>query len=317
MTSNVTPRNNDLIWGSLLHLSFNMWSDRPASDWLEYVGAESYLRFDQSLWDDLLRQMASAGMNMIVIDLGDGVQYDSHPEIAVQGAWSVHKLKQELAKARALGLEVIPKLNFSTSHDTWLGPYARMVSTDTYYQVCRDLIGEVINLFDHPRFFHLGMDEETAQHQEHYSYVVVRQYDLWWHDLYFLLDQVESSGVRPWVWSDYYWHHPVTFLQKMPKSVLQSNWYYDAGFEDSINYVKSYFDLDANGYDQVPTGSNWSTNSNFESTVQYCRAHISPVRLKGFLQTVWKPTLEACRERHVTAIEQVQRAIKAYSATVT
>src|SRR5690349_20435771 len=118
MTSTITSHNNDLIWGSLLHLSFNMWSDRPAADWLEYVGAEPYLRFDQSLWDDLLRQMAGAGMHMIVIDLGDGIQYESHPEIAVQGAWSIHKLKQELAKARALGLEVIPKLNFSTSHDT-------------------------------------------------------------------------------------------------------------------------------------------------------------------------------------------------------
>lgn len=300
--------SNEMSWGGLLHLSYNMWADRPAHDWLEYVSAEPYLRFDQGLWGDLLHHMAAAGMNMLVIDLGDGVQYESHPEIAVQGAWTVAQLKTELVKARSLGLEVIPKLNFSTSHDAWLGPYARMVSTDTYYRVCSDVIAEVISLFDHPRYFHLGMDEETAQHQQHYGYVVVRQYDLWWHDLYFLFEQVEKGGVRPWVWSDYLWHHPDVFWQKMPRSAVQSNWYYGAAFSDDTTEVKAYLDLEAHGYDQIPTGSNWSSDVNFERIVRYCREHISSQKLLGFLQTIWKPTLEACRERHMRAVDQVYRA---------
>ncbi len=299
--------NNPLIWASLLHLSYNMWSDRQA-DWLEYVSAEPNLRFDQSLWDDLLKRMAEAGMNMVVLDLGDGVQYESHPEIAVQGAWSVAQLKQELAKARALGLEVIPKLNFSTCHDTWLGPYARMVSTDTYYKVCQDLIEEVIALFDQPRLFHLGMDEETAMHQEYYAYVVVRQFDLWWHDFYYLLDQVERCGSRAWVWSDYAWHHPEAFYQKMPRSVMQSNWYYGDDFGPDVVEARTYAELEAHGYEQIPTGSNWSSDVNFGRTVSYCHEHVAPERLKGFMQSIWKPTLEACRERHMRAIGQVQQA---------
>ena len=80
------------------------------------------------------------------------------------------------------------------------------------------------------RFFHLGMDEETAGHQKHLNYVMVRQHDLWWHDLLFLAEQAEKSGARPWIWSDYVWHHPDQFYEKMPKSVLQSNWYYDSAF---------------------------------------------------------------------------------------
>ena len=284
-----------------------MWSDRQA-DWLEYVSAEPFLRFDQSLWDDLLARMAQAGMNMVVLDLGDGVRYASHPEIAVQGAWSITKLKQELAKARALGLEVIPKLNFSTSHDTWLGPYARMVSTDTYYKVCKDLIEEVIELFDHPRLFHLGMDEETAMHQEHYGYVVVRQYDLWWHDLLYLVEQVQRSGSRAWVWSDYAWHHPELFYQRMPRSVMQSNWYYGDDFGPDVVEARTYTELEAHGYEQIPTGSNWSSDVNFGRTVDFCREHVAADRLKGFMQTIWKPTLEPCRERHMRAIDQVQRA---------
>ena len=41
----------------------------------------------------------------------------------------------------------------------------------------------------------------------------------------------------------------------MPKSVLQSNWYYGAEFSEKIGYVKAYLDLEEYGYDQVPTGS--------------------------------------------------------------
>jgi hypothetical protein len=298
-----------LIWAGLLHLSYNMWSDRPAPEWgVDYISAEPCLRFDDALWGDLLAAMAGAGMNMVVIDLGDGVRYDSHPEIAVQGAWDRAQLERELDRARALGLEPIPKLNFSTAHDAWLGPYARCVSSDAYYAVCRDLIAEAIALFGGPRFFHLGMDEETAQHQQHYAHVVVRQHDLWWHDLRYLTGQVERGGARAWIWSDYVWAHPDVFYQRMPRSVLQSNWYYGADFADTVPEVKAYLDLDARGFDQVPAGSNWSTDVNFERTVSYCRSRIAPERLRGFLQTIWKPTLEPCRERHLQAIEQVRRA---------
>jgi len=299
-----------MIWAYLIHLSYNMWADRDAPEWKnEYLGAKPYLRFDTSLWNDLLKKMVDVGINMLVIDLGDGVKYESHPEIAVRNAWTVNHLRRELEKIRGIGMEPIPKLNFSTCHDTWLGPYSRCVSTDSYYEACRDLIAEVIEIFDKPRFFHLGMDEETAEHQRHYDYAVIRQHDLWWHDFYFLVKAVEKGGARPWIWSDYVWRHPETFFEKMPKSVLQSNWYYGAEFNEKINYVKAYLDLEAHGYDQIPTGSNWSVPENFQETVAYCRKHIAPERLLGFLQTVWKPTLEACRQNHIQAIELAGQAL--------
>lgn len=148
-------------------------------------GYRPFLVFEEPVWNITLKKMADAGMNMVIIDLGDTVKYESHPEIAVKNTWTVDKLRSELTKIRHLGLEPIPKLNFATSYDAWLGEYAKMVSTNKYYSICRDLIQEVIELFDTPRFFHLGMDEETAQHQQTYNYAVIRQNDLWWDDLYF------------------------------------------------------------------------------------------------------------------------------------
>ncbi len=297
-------------WAYLIHLSYNMWLDREAPEltWGSYLTAEPYLRFDESLWNDLLPQMVDAGINMLVIDLGDGVKYESHPEIAVENAWSVAKLREELAKVRAMGIEPIPKLNFSATHDAWLGPYSRMVSTPAYYEVCKDLIQECIALFDNPPLFHIGMDEETAAHQAHQLYAVMRQYDLWWHDFMFFVEHVQKGGARAWIWSDYVWEHPEAFFERMPKSVLQSNWYYGGEFGPDINYVKAYLDLEERAYDQMPTGSNWSTPDNFEGTVRFCGQHIASQRLLGFFQTVWRPTLEAVRDRHEQAIEQVKRA---------
>jgi hypothetical protein len=297
-------------WGYLIHLSYNMWADREAPELSSspYITAKPYLRFDETLWNDLLKQMVDAGIDLVLIDLGDGVRYDSHPEIAVQNAWSIEKLKSELTKMRQMGLEPVPKLNFSATHDAWLGPYSRMLSTPTYYKVCSDLIAEVIDIFDKPRLFHLGMDEETAGHQVHYAYAVMRQHELWWHDFLFLVGEVEKKGARAWIWSDYEWEHPDMFFDKMPKSVLQSNWYYGQTFSPENRYVKAYLDLEEHGYDQIPTGSNWTTPDNFEGTVRFCREHIAHERLIGFLQTVWHPTLEAVRHKHEEAIAQVKRA---------
>lgn len=322
-----------MIWGGLLHLSYNMWEDNTppeyqsdvfsGSDCREaYLWAHKYhpnLTFDKEVWNRLLLRIAKAGMNTVVIDLGDGVRYDSHPEIAVKGAWSPSLLKSELEKMRKLGLEPIPKLNFSAGHKAWLGPYQRMISSDIYYEVCRDLIDEVCDLFDHPRLFHIGMDEETAAHQATHQNVVVRQGELWWHDFYFLVDQVEKRNARPWIWSDYAWVHPDEFFRKMPKSVLQSNWYYGSQFEKYDNpinekYVRLYDQLDAHGYDQVPTGSNHSNNVNFKGTVAYCKKHIAPERLKGFLQSVWRPTLPACEKTYLEAIDQEEAEIRSWKS---
>ena len=313
--------NEETIRAYLLHLGCNLWADRTVPGHEDdYICFQPFLRCETDLWNEVVAQMAKAGLNMAVIDVADGVKYESHPEIAVRRAWSTKRLKRELTRMRKMGIEPIPKLNFSTCHDAWMGPYARCVSTAAYYQVCRDLIAEVIDLFDQPRLFHLGMDEETAPHQRDYEYVLIRQHDLWWRDLYFYIEEVEKGGSRPWVWSDYVWHHPELFYAKMPKSVLQSNWYYGDSFSidrrrnKQATYVRAYLELDEHGYDQVPTGSNHSYPENFQKTVDFCRKKIAPQRLKGFLQTVWRPTQARYRKNHLEAVERVGQACKSEQA---
>ena len=218
-------------------------------------------------------------------------------------------MRDEVVRLREMGLEPIPKLNFSTCHDAWLGPYARMVSTPQYYQVVKDLIAETIEMFGNPRLFHLGMDEEALVHQRQFEYVVIRQHDLWWRDFQFLLDQLKPKNVRPWIWSDNIWVRPEEFIHRMPGDVLQSNWYYGQTFDDRKE-VKAYDLLEEAKFDQVPTFSNWETPENVYSTVRYCRDHIGPERLKGFIHAPWRPTLAEVRDRHLDAIENIAKARK-------
>ncbi|MCX7706372.1 MAG: Tat pathway signal protein, partial [bacterium] len=110
-----------LHWAYLLHLGYNMWNDRGPDNALpkgvkSKYAPRSYLRCEKKLWDEILERFVKVGGNMVVIDLGEGVKYDSHPELAVRGSWSPSYLKKQLAKMRKMGLEPIPKLNFSTAH---------------------------------------------------------------------------------------------------------------------------------------------------------------------------------------------------------
>ena len=88
-------------------------------------------------------------------------------------------LGKELVRLRSPGLELIPKLNFSTAPTTvgW-ALTAAGCRRRHHYKVCGELIAEVAKLFDTPRFFHLGYDEDPAGNQVNNDYVVVRQHEL-------------------------------------------------------------------------------------------------------------------------------------------
>lgn len=313
-------QNKDLMWAYLIHIGYNMWAEKDAGQGIladgyaeDYYSASDKLRFDMDVWELLTDNMAKAGINTLVIDLGEGIRYESHPEIAVEGSLSKEQFAAMLAKLRQKGITPIPKLNFSTCHDEWLGRYARCVCSSEYYAVCRDLIAEAAELFGKPAYFHLGMDEETYEHQVKYRYALVRNGEQWWNDLMFYAKAAEENGARPWFWSDRIWNHEKEFLERMPKEFLQSNWYYDGGFDRSNKYVGAYNVLGEYGYEQVPAGSNWCCQWNFEGTVNYCSKTCNKGQLAGFLQTVWRPTLDAVKYRHLEAIDTVRQARENYN----
>lgn len=80
-----------------------------------------------------------------------------------------------------------------------------------------------------------------------------------------------------------------------PNAVLQSNWYYGGSFDYKDPYmgeyasraIKTYLALEEAGFDQVPCGSDYLSPKSMPETVRFCREHIAPERLKGFLIAPW------------------------------
>ena len=293
----------------LMHLGHNMWCEWLPADvktklFEKYVPNET-LRMKEPLWRKVVDHAAARGLNMIVIDIGEGLVFPSHPELAIKGSWSPDKLRDEILRMRRQGIEAIPKLNFSATHDGWLKDYHRMLTLPKWYEVVKDVIRDVAEVFDTPRYFHLGFDEETVGFSRNRNYFVMRTGDLWWHDFLYTVRCCEDCGCRPWVWSDYGWDHP-DYFTRCPKSVVQSNWYYDeswGGFDPKTNKtsdlkrLKEFWDLEKFGFDQIPCGTNWvgwkrkQQNAGADDVigklVKLGREVISKEHLLGFMMAPW------------------------------
>ena len=319
MVTQGATKKDAFIWAAFQPFGRNMWSDVPVKKWasipngtadeLLEVCAADHLRFDEAVWRRVADRMVARGLNTVVLDVGEALAYPSHPELHVKGSWAPERVLAEVRRLKAMGLEVVPKLNFSACHDTWLKEYHRMLSTPEYYKVCADVLKDAYEAFGKPRLFHIGFDEETSQHQAQYGMAIVRQGDLWWHDFLYIEGIVEKLGARPWIWSDRCWFHKEEFLQRMPKSVLQSNWYYGRRFLESPHersriYAQTYIDLDKSGFDQVPCGSTIGADDNFQLTVDFVREHVSAERLKGFLMAAWGGAMLPQNEaKHLKAMD--------------
>ena len=304
-----------------IELGHNMWCDYPTPAMLKGRTMEEacallpekrrpdlVLRCKDEYWRQVTDYAAEKGINLLVVDLGEGLRFPSHPELSIEGSWSVEKMQDEIRRLNALGVEVVPKLNFSTCHNGWLGKYRTAVSTEIYYKVCEDLIADCCEIFGHPRFFHIGYDEENNDLLKKYSYKCERTGEVWWQDFLHIVKTVESHGCRAWMWSDYAWLHPDEFCERCPKSVIQQNWYYDDhgyGFEvtdpdnaDAYQLEISY-KFKENGFDQVPCSSNWlhpiraSKGMNGDDIigrfVKVFRRDITDEHLYGFMMAPWFP----------------------------
>ena len=155
---------NNKIWAFLIHLGTNCWMQKGAV--ADFPRPEEGFLFrdemfcDKETWRKVVDFLPSRGINTLLIDVADGVCYDRHPEISIPGAWTKAELRAELDRLRSMGITPIPKCNFSSGHNAWLKEYAFMIGTPKHYEVCKDVIEELIELFDTPPFFHLGLEED-------------------------------------------------------------------------------------------------------------------------------------------------------------
>lgn len=277
---------------ALLHLGSNMWAKKGQE------GYHDVLDCDKDIWVKITNEMARLDYNAILIDMGEGVQLKSHPELSVEGSWTQEEFRAELKRLKEMGLTPYPKFNFSAGHSAWLQEYNYMVGSPEYDKVCKDVIEEVIDLFDTPEFFHLGLEEEDEIMQKHYTVSVMRTPKKKMRDALYLMDVCRSKGVRPWIWADEWTVRDLggeeEFCKNVGRDVLMSNYQYCKITERELAegrenaWYKFYVKLGEWGYEQVPTESVWGWHLNSKEAIRYCEARAKGV--VGYLMAPWKHT---------------------------
>ena len=327
-----TIKNEPMLFGMLIHLSANMWGDKNSrlNSW------EDRLEADLGVWKKIVDAMPAFGFNSVLIDVGNSVRYESFPELAIEGSIDKDRFRKELDRLRSIGLEPLPKLNFSAGHDAWLKDISRMPGSEKYRNAVSQIIEEISELFGRPRFFHLGLDEEVPSCQRALQFQCVRRNGVFWKDAYHLFDATEKAQSTPWIWSDLYWHHPEEFLEKMPKSVLQCPWNYSAlptipskrfpdlrmesekdpaviagGSEKNIEDA-CILDLDRAGYSQTLCCSNYTCFESSDRTFEIARDRLDPDRLVGIITAPWGALSAQDEFYHLDAMQRFLRAKQTY-----
>ena len=302
-----------------LTLSTNMWSEKEAP--IEYTLRQPLVEMaytpviekDVACFRFLVDMAAKEGYNTILVNLADGLEYQSHPEINLPGAWTKQELKAELAHIRQLGLTPVPMLNVSAAHDVWLKKYAYQVSTPAYYQVCQDLIEEVIELFDKPQVFHLGLDEEThfAQAKHHYS--VVRGTQLFAHDAKFFIDVLARHNAKPWMSSDFAIHSVSAFDQAIPHDTpVSQTWVKNYHDTYDMPSIQAFIAVSKLGYPLLPSLSCWKTSDNPKETLEMLRLHTDTRQVVGFIVAPYLLCKEENRYKLMFEILHCKEAILSF-----
>lgn len=320
------------MWALMLHLTMNMWGKK-----------DNFKEWDDGTWNTILDECEKNRIDTIVLDIGDGMEYKSHPEISVEGAWSHERMREEIAKCKSKGITLIPKLNFAAVHDQWLGEYQHMLSTSVYYKVCEDLIDEVCEVFDNPTYFHLGMDEESYEFAKSQDLVVYRQGNLIWKDLHFLVDCVRKHGSTPWIWHNWLFEHPEEYRKHFAaRDMILSPYHYNAFREEhftpvSINsntaaYYSSGDFADMNiefveqdpfferfhaqaipnaelGYKYVPCASVFNECKwNHQDLVEHFRDNAPDASILGYITAPWFSTTPDKLDKHLQSIHDLAEA---------
>jgi hypothetical protein len=274
------------VRGFLLHITH--YDPR----WYRAKGRER--PFDLDLALEVVDTMADVGLNLLVIDCEDGVEYASHPDLARRYTVPMEQLETLARRARAHGIEVVPKINFARSsyhhHNDWFRPYDRLFDTGEYWQRAFQIVDELIAACRPERFFHIGMDED---HDRAYSQYVAA--------IETLHRGLAERGLRPVIWNDSAHQGPALIHAEksllaektIPRDVVQVPWEYSRPQPETIRRL-----TDA-GFEV------WGAPGRTPDLVAAWRDDLLRYGGKGLLLTFWRP----CRPSNRAAMLRLLREV--------
>jgi hypothetical protein len=255
--------------------------------------------------------------NAVVIEFWSSLQSAKRPETAYGGAYTPAQIRPLIELGRALHMEMIPMLNSwghasgmrsrSSEHvvlDRFPGMkglyeangWSFCLTNPAIYDQLFDRYDELMELFDHPKYFHLGMDEawghrglmenrecrgpdpmKTLTHHLNklYQYFAKRNVKVFmWHDMFIQRDHPTLGRLSPANSIPPFNSHLA--LDSLPKDIIIAAWNY-AEIEEWP--VPGYFH--DKGYPVVVCP--WKTKLNAVSLLNTAKN----LKLLGVMETTW------------------------------
>jgi hypothetical protein len=149
------------------------WPDFPLRGLhLRMNSDEAHMSLASSKHKPYLDRMAMLGYNMVVFELGGHFESETHPECTVKPVWSKAQIRDVIDYAKARGIMPIPYISsighlhsgpiifpFNGSKKGKIEPIVNNISHPDFYRIYFAMVDELVKLFDHPPYFHIGCDE--------------------------------------------------------------------------------------------------------------------------------------------------------------
>ena len=258
--------------------------DYPLHDWRV---AMIYLDRNAELNERLIPLLAAHKFNALLV-MSNYIVWDSAPELRMPGSAPKDLVRQNIATARAYGLDVIPLLE-TFGHVEWLfqngqnndllldpsaqSRFAYNPLEPRTYDVLLPIIDEVIDLFD-PQYIHIGHDEVrnvVPFPADSGSFV-----DAFIADTRRLHTHLAAAGVGTMMWHDVLLAPDVLpRLSDLPTDIVVTSWNYNPAAR-----YPTIDTLQAAGFRVL--GASWYEPDNIRSYAQYAAG-----RSRGMLQTRW------------------------------
>lgn len=243
---------------------------------------ETEERYDRATAEAVIDAMADAGMNLLLIDVEDGVIYKTLPELRKRYSVPIAELRGLALRARKKGLEVIPKLNFARSplhrHSAWLDPNQAEPDSAAFWKRGFAAIDEVLAATE-ARTLHVGMDEDDTRSPEEYRKATMRLYR-----------GLKRRGVRMAMWAEvgHRWRpqqrwKEIPAIRELPRDAILMPWSYHFAQTEWVPRLKRWgFEvIGACGYSAGDTEGDPSANAR-----EWCNL-IRSARADGLVLTKW------------------------------
>jgi hypothetical protein len=276
----MSANNSVPVRAFLIHMSHYdpLWYSRKAQE----------QPFNLKIGLEVVDALAAVGMNMLAIDLDDGVEFKSHPELKRHYTVPMSHLEELVGHARSIGLEIVPKLNFSKGsqrHNDWFSPHHELPDNDEYYRLAFEVIDEVIDVCKPERYFFIGMDEDMQRSDAQYISVIKR-----------LHSELTQRKLKTIMWNDSV-HLSGAMIQCVRKTLAAE----DAIARDVVQVVWDYGPTRRYALDRIQDMrkkgfETWIAPGTNPEHVRAWRQTVAAKDCAGLMMTMWQSVCDKTRE---------------------